>query len=201
MKLDRKFRDDGMKKSLHYVHTPGLAAINQWMEDASPDASPVFWLTGPGGSGKSTIALQISNHYEAKSDVLLADFFFSFQFETADYIIPSIAIQLARLSRSFHSTLILNDPFEPPEAPDKQLKKFLVEPRMKCTRGERILIIIDALDELPTDGGHTFLRQLLDVIHNGQLPGFRFLFTSRPEQHIKELFKECLLDGVTYSLS
>ncbi|KAJ7733709.1 hypothetical protein B0H14DRAFT_2408910, partial [Mycena olivaceomarginata] len=71
----------------------------------------VFWLTGHAGSGKSTIAYSISQHYCA-SHVLAANFFCSRQFEdttSRQYIVPSIVHQLAKHSNSFHHALLASN--------------------------------------------------------------------------------------------
>ncbi|KAJ7446079.1 hypothetical protein FB451DRAFT_1567913 [Mycena latifolia] len=171
-----------------------LVHIKQWVEDPSPDCSPVFWLTGHAGSGKSTIAFSISQHYDLNSDLLAANFFCSGQFEdtrSRKYIIPSIVHQLARHSSSFRRALIAIDQFESPEEVNKQMNALLIEPWKECMRRRQfrvppLLVVIDALDEID-GGGSIFLQELLQVIHAGHLFGLKFLVTSRPDPGIVAL--------------
>ncbi|KAJ7676424.1 hypothetical protein B0H17DRAFT_1334438 [Mycena rosella] len=172
-----------------------LAHIKHWVEDLSLDCPPVFWLTGHAGSGKSTIAFSISQHYDLNSDLLAANFFCSGQFEdtrSRKYIIPSIVHQLARHSSSFRRALLTIDHFESPDEANKQMKALLVEPWKECMRRRQfpvppLLVVIDALDEIEHGGGCIFLRDLLQVIDRGHLSGLRFLVTSRPDPAIVTL--------------
>jgi len=80
-----------------------LERIYLWALDPSSDSPHVFWLTGQAGSGKSTIAYTVTDHFDdvedASSDlkyILGANFFCSRQFEDTrrrKYIIPTIAYQ------------------------------------------------------------------------------------------------------------
>ncbi|KAJ7936613.1 hypothetical protein B0H13DRAFT_1946589 [Mycena leptocephala] len=180
VKLERQSRG----KSMHAVSGTCVESITQWVADASPDTPRVLWLTGSAGVGKSTIATSISHHYDTELHLLVADFFWSFgNAQGSDYIIPSLVYQLAGRSSSFHHALIAADQFDLPEEPTIQLKQLLVEPWGKCMRGHPIpsvLIILDGLDEITDGGVPTLLRAVLEFIHEGQLPGFKFLITSRP---------------------
>ena len=93
-------------------------ALYSWALNPSSDSPPVFWLTGQAGSGKSTIAYTVANHFDdhdvddGRSDlkyILGANFFCSRQFETTrrrKYIIPTIVYQLARQSGSYAEALL-----------------------------------------------------------------------------------------------
>ncbi|KAJ7648465.1 hypothetical protein B0H17DRAFT_1215648 [Mycena rosella] len=171
------------------------AHIKHWVEDPSFDCPPVFWLTGHAGSGKSTIAFSISQHYDLNSDLLATNFFCSGQFEdtrSRKYIIHSIVHQLARHSSSFRRALLAIHHFESPDEANKQMKALLVEPWKECMRRQQfpvppLLVVIDALDEIEHGGGCIFLRDLLQVIDRGHLSGLRFLVTSRPDPAIVTL--------------
>ncbi|KAJ7834329.1 hypothetical protein B0H14DRAFT_2363864, partial [Mycena olivaceomarginata] len=107
-----------------------LEHIKQWAEEQSPSSPRVFWLTGHAGSGKSTIAYSISQHYCA-SHVLAVNFFCSRQFEdttSRQYIVPSIVHQLARHSNSFHHVLLASNQFWVSDDPSEHLKTLLVDP-------------------------------------------------------------------------
>ncbi|KAG6843977.1 hypothetical protein H0H87_011139, partial [Tephrocybe sp. NHM501043] len=89
-----------------------LERISEWAQDSSPLSPQVFWLTGQAGSGKSTIAYSIARDFDKggkRLNLLQATFFCSRQFKdtkSRNYIIPTIAYQLARHSRSFSRALL-----------------------------------------------------------------------------------------------
>ena len=43
-------------------------AINSWARTTEPTSPDVFWLFGPAGSGKSTIALSTAQRFEVADD-------------------------------------------------------------------------------------------------------------------------------------
>src|SRR5215469_4264430 len=58
-----------------------LENIRNWAEDCSIDSPPVYWLNGPAGTGKSTIACTIAHDFDddsnsAKSHRILMGTFF-----------------------------------------------------------------------------------------------------------------------------
>jgi len=60
------------------------------------------------------------------------------------------------------------------------------------------LIIIDALDEITDGGGSAFLQELLTVIDEYDLRGFKFLVTSRPDPEVVTLCKSFRSDAVCW---
>ncbi|VDB94954.1 unnamed protein product [Peniophora sp. CBMAI 1063] len=104
-------REDGLTSCLRGTREAILADVSKWLHDA--DAPAVFWLSGPAGTGKSTIAKTIAEDASQHSNIVVASFFCS----TPDggpladpcLIIPTLAFHLAR---SHNYYLIL---FELPE--------------------------------------------------------------------------------------
>ncbi|KAJ7812973.1 hypothetical protein B0H14DRAFT_3150155 [Mycena olivaceomarginata] len=185
-------RIDSWPRSKHATYCAGLGGpetrvtilehIKQWAEEQSPSSPRVFWLTGHAGSGKSTIAYSISQHYCA-SHVLAANFFCSRQFEdttSRQYIVPSIVHQFAKHSNSFHHALLASNQFWVSDDPSEHLKTLLVDPWRKCLDDRKfrnpdlkilipsLLIVIDALDEIADGEGAIFLRELLDAVRDGE---------------------------------
>src|SRR6188768_4349200 len=95
---DYKYYPEGeQERVLHRsVCTPNtrvriLKDITDWANDTSPESQAVYWLYGPAGSGKSTIANTIARNFDAaqphpnsterETIVLGANFFCSRQFE------------------------------------------------------------------------------------------------------------------------
>jgi len=90
-----------------------LDGITMWAKDNSPDSPNVYWLFGPAGSGKSTIAYTIARRFEFAGDsndtiILGGNFFCSRQFEEtrlSKYIIRTIAYHLALTCKPFADAL------------------------------------------------------------------------------------------------
>jgi hypothetical protein len=170
-----------------------LGRIVSWAEDAS--SPPIFWLSGLAGTGKSTIAHTICRHFDNDDHAarLSASFFCSRQ--VADLrrlgnIIPTLAYQLARLSRSFAECLDTVDP-EAVHVSSEQLEKLLAGPWKQTVAGRldqfpSSLIVIDALDEIDGDGGEKLLRDLIEAMMpaKGGMRGLKVLVTSRPHPKI-----------------
>jgi ABC-type dipeptide/oligopeptide/nickel transport system ATPase component len=154
------------------------------------DSPCVFWLTGQAGSGKSTIAYTVADHFDdgekddiekdANSDlhnVLGANFFCSRQFQETRLqknILPTIVYQLARRSRSYAHALLRANKFDSVDVLTKQMRDLLVDPWQQSSseRPSEIppyLVVVDALDEIEGEGGSAFLRDLLKTIDKGHL--------------------------------
>jgi len=83
-----------------------LNEVELWSEGF--EQSPIFWLNGLAGTGKSTIAQTISERMFA-DDRLGASFFCSRGFEDHSdlhFIFPTLAFQLAHRYPGFRSSLI-----------------------------------------------------------------------------------------------
>ncbi|KAG5334898.1 hypothetical protein C0989_002673 [Termitomyces sp. Mn162] len=184
-----------------------LKQLYEWAEDSSPTSPQVFWLTGPAGSGKSTIACSVAEHFDDNNNglnILQASFFCSRQFEdtrSKANIIPTLVYQLAHHSKSFLQSLFAVNKLDSVNRLGKQMNNLLVEPWQLSTSKEfrnlpPYLVVIDALDEIHNSGGSEFLQELLLTIEKGALHGLKFLVTSRPDPNIVQLCKSFSSDVV-----
>jgi len=114
-----------------------LDGIIMWAKDNSPESSNVYWLFGPAGSGKSTIAYTIARRFEFAGDpndtiILGGNFFCSRQFEEtrlAKYIIRTIAYHLALTCKPFADALHWSGNFITKDHSVKtQIENLLVQP-------------------------------------------------------------------------
>jgi hypothetical protein len=175
-----------------------LRNITRWANDTSPESEDIYWLVGPAGSGKSTIAYTVARRFELTADVddtivLGGNFLCSRLFEETRYethIVRTLVYHLALKCKIFADALCRSGKFEAVHHDVRtQLEDLLVEPWRECysTMGSdsssrrRYLVVIDALDEIEQQGGSTFLRDLLGVINDNPLPGLKFFVTSRPD--------------------
>ena len=185
------------------VCTPGTRAhllqdIKAWAENDSSECPAIYWLFGPAGSGKTTVAYTIARQFGRavgtnRSVILGANFFCSRQFEDtkqSKLIIPTIVYHLARICNPFAEALGQSGTLDAVDhSVDSQIHDLLIEPwdasadarKDDPSIPSRYLVIIDALDEIEGAGGSKFLHELFDVINNTGLRGIRIFATSRPD--------------------
>ncbi|KAF5320246.1 hypothetical protein D9611_011284 [Ephemerocybe angulata] len=185
------------------VCTPGtrvdiLSGAVSWANDLSSESPSVYWIFGPAGSGKTTIAFTVARRFELTGDecdtiTLGGNFFCSRLFSetrTVTQIVPTIVYHLALRCAAFAETLRESGSFGViDQDPVTQLRELLVVPwcksRSKADFGtsnpKHFLIVVDALDEIEGKDGSEFLRALLDVIRENKLPNLKFFITSRSD--------------------
>jgi len=200
---DHKYYLEGEEKEVlrRSVCTRGtrkrlLNDIVAWAEGTS--SGTLYWLFGPAGSGKSTIASTIARRFELVTVddpiVLGGNFMCSRLFKetkSATRIVRTIVYQLALKCKPFADALMHSGKFDTiNQSPHDQLKGLLIEPWQASesarlanpsTPPPQYLIVIDALDEIDDTGGSEFLRDLLGVINEKRLRGLKFFATSRPD--------------------
>ncbi|KAF9784552.1 hypothetical protein BJ322DRAFT_851774 [Thelephora terrestris] len=170
-----------------------LSEIETWAEDF--DKSPVFWLNGLAGTGKSTIAQTISERLFAEAR-LGASFFCSRDFEDRSnlrFILPTLAFQLAHKYSDFRSHLVpllRSNPDVVHESLYNQMKKLIAEPLQAANIST--VIVIDALDECKDDEPSSAVLSVLGRFVE-RIPEVKFFITGRPEPRIKTGFRLPLL--------
>ena len=170
-----------------------LSEIESWTKDF--DKSPVFWLNGLAGTGKSTIAQTVSEW--AFADGLLgASFFCSRDFEDRSdlhFIFPTLAFQLAHKYPEFRSILVpllQSNPDVVYESLHSQMRKLIAEPLGSVDIST--VIVIDALDECKDEDPSSAILSVLGRFVE-EIPGVKFFITGRPESRIKSGFRLPLL--------
>ncbi|CAE6440870.1 unnamed protein product, partial [Rhizoctonia solani] len=166
-----------------------LAKVHGWVCNRGEGA--VYWLNGMAGTGKTTIAYSTCAALD-DAHKLAASFFCSRLREecrNVNTIIPSIAYQLARFSRPFHSALsavIEKDPDIHGRLLRLQFDSLIIQPMLQVqhTLPEVLVVVIDALDECENkESTRLMLDLLLKNVEN--LP-IRFIVSSRPEPEIRD---------------
>jgi WD40 repeat protein len=177
-----------------------LSDIITWAE--APTAPVVFWLNGLAGTGKSTVARTICEHF-SKTGLLGASFFLSRQVAErrhASNVVRTIAYQLARKQAVFTDALSVTLQNAPDLASAEGLQKLttelLFDPASVIAADVRLLIVIDALDECTEDIDGRPGGELLPLLLRGllKLSGrFKLLLTSRAEPEIVRVFNAASL--------
>jgi len=174
-----------------------LIEIESWTRDFGK--SPVFWLNGLAGTGKSTIAQTASEQVFADG-LLGASFFCSRDFEDRSnikFIFPTLAFQLAHKYPTFRSVLIpllQSNPDVVHESLCHQMEKLMIEPLRSVDNP--MVIVIDALDECKDEEPSSAILSVLGRFVK-QVPRVKFFITGRPEPRIKSGFRLPLLENAT----
>ena len=156
-------------------------------------------MNGLAGTGKTAIAQTIAERIFPYGQ-LGASFFCSRDFEDRNnlhFIIPTLAVQLARRYTEFRSILVplvQSDPTIVNESLYGQMNKLIVGPLMKSAVST--VIIIDALDECKDEEPASAILSVLGQFVS-QIPKVKFFVTGRPEPRIREGFRLPLLAKAT----
>jgi len=170
-----------------------LEEIELWTRDFKQ--SPVFWLNGLAGTGKSTIAQTIAERAFA-GGLLGASFFCSRDFQGRSdlhFIFPTLAFQLAHKYPSFRSylvSLLQSDPDVVDESLYNQMERLIVEPLQSANIST--VVVIDALDECKDEEPSSAILSVLGRFVE-KIPQVKFFITGRPEPRIKTGFRLPLL--------
>ncbi|KAF8644352.1 hypothetical protein AX14_009428, partial [Amanita brunnescens Koide BX004] len=188
------------------TRTKVLQDIRSWADN--PTTTPICWLSGPAGTGKTTVARTIAGEYDKRGQLAATFFFWKSTGDRDDInkLVPTLAWQIA------HEI--------PPakEQMEKALKKSRV-PLHELSLENQLstllvrglaahidptgpnLIVIDGLDECASQER---IIRLIDWLRKNRLP-FRFLLTSRPEPDIRAHFGYCpgggLIEVRSFSLT
>ena len=174
-----------------------LGEIESWAKDFN--RSPVFWLNGLAGTGKSTIAQTIAERVFADG-LLGASFFCSRDFEDRSdmhSILPTLAFQLAHKYPNFRSHLVpllRSNPDIVDESLFGQMERLIIEP-LQSTDVSTV-ILIDALDECRDEEPSSAILSVLGRLAK-RIPKVKFFITGRPEPRIKTGFRLPLLVDAT----
>ncbi|KAM6493681.1 hypothetical protein JOM56_010042, partial [Amanita muscaria] len=161
-------------------------SIGEWMLD--PAGSPLLWLHGPAGVGKSTIAKTISTIPPNQIRVVATFFFSTSSDKSAAKLFPTLAWQLARNVPETEEHIVAalkRDCSLTKRELEHQFDHLIVQPLKKCTSTETasLLMIIDGVDECVDENKQIELLNILKRAgKDGYLP-LRFLICSRPERH------------------
>ncbi|KAF8671195.1 hypothetical protein AX14_005755 [Amanita brunnescens Koide BX004] len=171
------------------TQTKVLTDIRSWAGNTT--ATPMCWLSGPAGTGKTTVAHTIAEGYD-KCGRLAATFFFWRKTGDRDDIsklVATLAWQIAHkipsAKEQIEEALKKSGVPLPERSLENQLLTLLVRgPVTHVDPAGPNLIVIDGLDECASQDR---IIWLIDCLRKNRLP-FRFLLTSRPEPDIEASF-------------
>jgi WD40 repeat protein len=173
-----------------------LQDIVSWANGHGATSQPIFWLAGMAGTGKSTIAMTLSEILSHTK--VVASFFFergAGELASSRRLIPTVAYQMAIKSTALRTSILKSVKLEPHVAKlaiNYQLQQLFVRPLQDIMEdpNERrdLVIIIDALDECEDLAD---VKALIEILGSLDLPSIeaRILLTSRPEWPIRLAFR------------
>jgi len=179
-----------------------LDKIDVWV-NAGPMGSPILWLHGPAGAGKSTIAQTVAEKC-AERYQLAASFLFARTVHgrsTIQHLFPTIAFQIALLApERYHKLerILNNDPY----IARRSLIDLIVslcqdDSQDPLAPSSPFLVIIDGVDECQGhDNQRGIVAHISDLVLTHRLP-LRFLIVSRTEFYLCEAFEEPSMAGIT----
>ncbi|KAF9474865.1 hypothetical protein BDN70DRAFT_841690, partial [Pholiota conissans] len=180
-----------------------LEEIMYWLQDPDARERFIYWLYGPAGSGKTSIAQSIAEAL-AKLGLLAASFFFwrtAAGRNTSEHFVTTIAYQLSRNLSAMADALytaIENDPIIFSKSLATQFQVLIINPLKTALQRplpretpERIVIIVDGVDECsPAKSQVELLGLLRTAVEEFQSIPFLCLVSSRPEYEIRSTFAD-----------
>jgi NACHT domain len=171
-----------------------LQDIRSWLSSDSPKHT--YWLSGWAGTGKSTIARTIAQEH-TNSQWQLGSFFFSKGGGDASHIhkfVGTLATQLSYRWPAFKSALrkaISADEGIVRRTQKAQWAALIQKPLselLASSSPQRVLLVIDAVDECGTDDDMSHIVELLLDARGINQTALRVFVTSRPEVAIRNGF-------------
>ncbi|KIL56207.1 hypothetical protein M378DRAFT_47245, partial [Amanita muscaria Koide BX008] len=160
--------------------------IGEWMDESGSEKSPLLWLNGPAGVGKSAIAKTISGFH----DQVVATFLFSTSSDrSATTLFPTLTWQLAQRipdTREHIIASLQNSGSLQTSQIEEQFDLLILQPLKRTTTlGYRPVMVIDGVDECIDENMLArFLQVLVRAGEGGGMP-VRFMICSRPEPRIQ----------------
>ncbi|KAL0577050.1 hypothetical protein V5O48_004930 [Marasmius crinis-equi] len=198
------------------TRTEVIRTIATWVSD--PSSPGILWLSGLAGEGKSAVAQTVAEHFSSPalppdSARLAGSFFFSRgqddRRQTVTVFI-TLAYQLMRCNQTLKRLILkaLEDDSSIPHSHlADQFARLVVYPVLELNTESldegrppisQLLFVIEALDEC--DDPTAILTVIANALMiHGNL--FKFLITSRPESHIRDLFSRPDVSAATRVLA
>ena len=168
--------------------------MREWVE-MNDGRRPIFWLSGPGGSGKSAIAHTFSKECKDKK-ILAGTFFFlrgdKFRSSHHNFFL-TLAYQLAISVPSMRASMqkaLADDPSIPSKTLGNQFKMLICDPLLEQSITTPKIVVVDALDECEDkDGILKVISIICNAYRDSSFP-LRFLFMSREYDYICGKFRD-----------
>ncbi|KAL8992664.1 MAG: hypothetical protein Q9169_006924, partial [Polycauliona sp. 2 TL-2023] len=185
----------------HCCEDTRVELLQQLREWGTAHPKPLYWLSGMGGTGKSTIARTLAHHFHS-TGTLGGSFFFSRSSgETSNAVkfVGTLARHMAEVSPQLKKAIceaISSRDSITYQGLREQWKTLILEPLLNHESPDRTTLnfVIDALDECGSDGDIRLIlqlfRQLFDEAKDSRVVDVGIFVTSRPEVAIRVGFHD-----------
>ena len=182
-----------------------IADITNWVIESVNTPSSMYWMRGPAGVGKSTIA-QTCAEKLAENGYLGAAFFFTVKEHSNPLrLFTTIAYQLTTTLPDYRTAVedrIFKDNTIVEKKMSSQFKSLIVEPLQELRKQGKSIqpkaIFIDGLDECAgEDAQAEIIKIIASSIREGSTP-FHWAIFSRAEPRIVSTFKRDSIASVTH---
>ncbi|KAJ3567306.1 hypothetical protein NP233_g6450 [Leucocoprinus birnbaumii] len=170
-----------------------ISQITNWAFGGSDHKSPVLWMHGPFGIGKSAVAQSSAEALRGRTK-LLATLFFSRSNASRDdpqRVFPSIAYQILTQCEAFANIIdarITKDLALTTKSLTTQFEELIVGPLSQINLASNGLvgrvIILDGLDECRGTAEQCEIIKIITASASNRTTPFRWFITSRPEDPI-----------------
>ncbi|KAF5327783.1 hypothetical protein D9619_004020 [Psilocybe cf. subviscida] len=176
--------------------------MNRTQDRGTGKDTPIFWLYGGAGAGKSAIMQTLAERF-VDQGLVLGSFFFSHSDSTrntAAVLIPTLVYQLAQVFQSSMDVLgpiVDRDPLVFTKSLQRQVTNLLLPPLQHLVQLGSIsdaphsprVFLIDGLDECNDPAQQLeIIQAAAAVCHEHSIP-VKFLIASRPELEISTSFR------------
>jgi hypothetical protein len=179
-----------------------IAGIIEWVNDN--DGPLIYWLSGPAGSGKSTISQTVAELLAPLKQLAGSFFFFR---ETGRrskiaHLVPTLAYQLSRSlpeTKPLIHGALKEEPLITSLSMAYQFNKLIVEPVVSVTPPQQMIFVLDGLDECDD---RTSMAEFIEVMLQ-MIPGppLKVFCTSRIEEHIRGPLGSPAADSKTHHIN
>ncbi|KAJ7289442.1 hypothetical protein C8J57DRAFT_1628326, partial [Mycena rebaudengoi] len=175
-----------------------LSLLLDWSLNVTPEATPMLWLHGSAGAGKSAIAQEFA--WRCHQDGRLGGSFFfkrgHAQRGTWHGLLPTLAYQLAMFSpelRAVIQQVMESNKLLVGQSLSEQFNKLFITALKQAPSLHPLpVILIDGLDECEDHPIQVQILRLLIGAIRGQQLCIRLLIVSRPEPHLRDILANML---------
>ncbi|KAF5318688.1 hypothetical protein D9619_010656 [Psilocybe cf. subviscida] len=175
--------------------------IENWADTRDGLTTPIFWLSGPAGAGKSAIVQTIAERCESKG-VPQANFFFFRADSSRNHAYPFVATLLHQIIllypslRDLVATVLFTNPLIFDSVFESQLTQLIITPLRSLQQSSSfyrpLMLLIDGLNECDSDSQPSQQQILLafDKVLAENPSLFRLLVASRNEFQMQVAFNK-----------